>query len=84
MLQLKHSKLGPTPPHIFNCPMAVKMDNVSVDDKGELKFTEYKTAAMQGIIAHQMAELELIYGSSYSRRFYGKAPSSARRFGKRG
>lgn len=83
MLQLKHAKVEPTPPHIFNCPMAVKMDNVSVDDKGELNFTEYKASTMQGIIAHQMAELELIYGGS-CHRYFNKRPSSTKRFGRRG
>jgi len=68
----------------YNTSKNTEMDNVSVDDKGELKFTEYKTTAMQGIIAHQMAELELIYGPSYSRRCYGKAPTSSKRFGRRG
>lgn len=76
MLQLKHSTLGPTPPHIFNCPMAVKMDNVSVS-------AGYKASTMQGIIAHQMAELELIYGGS-RQHYFNKRPSSAKRFGRRG
>jgi len=63
--------------------MAVKVDEIITNENGSFNFKEYKTAAMQGIIAHQMAELHLIYGSSYSRRF-NKAPSSSKRFGRRG
>lgn len=84
MSELKHSMLAPTPLRYFNCPMAVDVDEMHTSEDGSVSFIEFKTAAMQGIIAHQMAELELIYGSAYSHSFNTKAPSSSKRFGRRG
>jgi len=82
MSELNHSHFGPTPPHYFNCPMAVSVDEITINQNGDVNLREFKTAAMQGIIAHQMAELELLYGSLCT-HYFNKAPSSSKRFGRR-